>query len=122
VSDVVTAAELAAEMRRLSAKIDAGVVELSRASNRVAQAEAAYRQAAAKAWLTCRDGPVPEREAQVKAVTAGERLVRDLAEGERVTALEALRSRRGQLSAVQSVAAAFRAEAEVARYGPDKGP
>ena len=115
----MTIGELVREANRLSAKIDAGVQALNAAAARAAHAEHDYRLHKAKAWMTCREGTVPERQAQVDGECADLRLARDLAEGERVAALEALRSRRSQLSAVQSIAAAYRAEAEHARYGPE---
>lgn len=115
----MTLAELIAEANRLSSKIDAGVRALSEAAKKAATAEMDYRQAKAVAWVTAEAGTVPERQAHVDAAVSDKRFVRDLAEGERVTALEALRSRRAQLSALQSIAAAYRAEAEHARYGPE---
>lgn len=116
---MISLADLAAEANRLSSKIDAGVQALSQAARTAAVAEQDYRQAKSIAWLKVTDGTVPERQAHVDAAVSGQRLARDIADGERVTALEALRSRRAQLSALQSVAAAWRAEAEHARYGPE---
>jgi hypothetical protein len=46
------------------------------------------------------------------------RKARDIAEGMKMAALEAVRSRRAQLSAVQSIANAVKAETEFARTGP----
>ena len=119
---MIVLAELAAEVRRLSERIDAGVQALHAAAHQSAHAEHAYRLEKARQWLQVRDGTVPERQAQVDGECADLRLRRDLAEGERMAALEALRSRRTQLSAVQSIAAAHRAEAEHARYGPQDTP
>ena len=118
----MTLAELIAEASRLSGKIDEGVRHLSRSAGAAADAERVYRLRKAKAWLTIPNGTVPERQAQVDAAVADERHARDIAEGERLAALEALRSRRGQLSALQSIAAAYRAEAEHSRYGPEVSP
>ena len=115
----MTLAELIAEATRLSHKIDEGVRHLSRAAGNAADAERVYRLEKAKAWLTVEAGTVPERQAQVDAAVADERHARDIAEGNRLAALEALRSRRAQLSALQSIAAAYRAEAEHAKYGPE---
>ena len=110
-------AELIAEATRLSDKIDQGDIALSRAARKAAEAEMDYRQAKSVAWVQQDAGTVPERQAHVDAKVSQQRFARDLAEGERVAALEALRSRRAQLSALQSVAAAWRAEAENSRYG-----
>ena len=118
----MTITELIAEANRLSHKIDEGVKHLSRAAGSAADAERAYRLEKAKAWLTVQAGTVPERQAQVDAVCADERHARDIAEGERLAALEALRSRRQQASLLQSISAAYRAEAEHSRYGPEVSP
>lgn len=115
-------AEMVDEARRLSAKIDAGVQALHGEASKAAHAEHDYRLAKARAWTTCRDGTVPERQAAVDGECADLRLARDLAEAGRLAALEALRSRRAQLSALQSVAAAHRAEADHARYGTQEHP
>lgn len=115
----MTVAEMVAEASRLSTKIDEGVRTLASAAREVAEAEHAYRLAKAQAWIVIAEGTAKEREAQVDAATADERRVRDLAEASRLAALEALRSRRAQLSMLQSLAAAHRAEAEHARYGPE---
>jgi len=118
----MTLAELIAEANRLSSKIDEGVRHLARAAQSAADAEFVYRRSKARAWTDFTSGTVPERQAAVDGATADDRFHRDLAEGERLAALEALRSRRAQLSALQSIAAAYRAEAEHGRYGPETGP
>jgi hypothetical protein len=118
----MTLGELVAEAGRLSGKIDAGVQHLAAAAKKAAQAEMDYRQAKSVAWLQAREGTVPERQAHVDAAVSDKRFARDLADGERVAALEALRSRRAQLSALQSISAAWRAEAEHAKFGPEVGP
>ena len=106
------------EMIRLSRLIDSGVTELREASSRLAQAEFDYRKGKAIAWSDCPDGIADFRRAWVDAETAELRQARDEAEGDRATAIEALRARRQQLSAYQSFMAATRAEAELARTGP----
>ena len=110
-------AEVSAEMRRLSRLIDQGLAALRDQSRELADAESEYRQAKAAAWLTV-EGTVSEREAAVNGKTAGERHRRDLADGMRRAALEAVRSRRTQVSALQSLLAADREEAAFARTGP----
>lgn len=107
--------EMMTEARRLSGLIDAGVRALHESAQQVAHAEHAYRKAKAAAWLTVDGELAKDREAQVDAVTADLRRDRDLAEGGRLAALEALRSRRTQLSALQSLLAATRSEMEMAR-------
>lgn len=108
-------ADLAAEARRLSALIDKGVDALREASEQLARAENAYRHAKAKAWLTADGELAKEREAYVDAMTADLRMARDLQEGMRQASIEALRSRRAQLSATQSVLTATRSEMEMGR-------
>jgi hypothetical protein len=67
------------------------------------------------AYLETESGTVAEREAHVYALVGDFRRTRDLADGQKLAALEAVRSRRAQLSAVQSILSAYRAEAELAR-------
>ena len=112
--------DLVAEAKRLSTLIDKGVDALRTAAKDAATAEHTYRHARAKAWART-EGTAKEREDQVNALTADERLGRDLAEATRMAALEALRSRRTQLSSCQTLANADRAELEQAFYGPDEG-
>lgn len=111
--------ELTKEMLRLSTLLDKGVNVLSKAGRDLATAENAYRQAIARAWLEAPKGTVPEREAWVNGETADLRMERDLAEAERVAATEAVRSRRTQLSALQTLVNAMRSEQEMFRYGQE---
>lgn len=115
----VTVDQLLEEMLRLSRLIDRGVSALAQAGRDLATSEHDYRKAVSESWARAPEGTVPEREAWVKGDCASLRLERDLAEAERVAALEAVRSRRTQLSALQTVANAVRAEAEMAKYGPE---
>ena len=120
-----TTAELLAEMHRLSAKIDDGIRLLYEQTQAYAIAEDAYRRAKAMAWTTTKAGQGPKSrvsdiEAAVDILVADERHRRNLAEGLRDAAVEALRSRRAQLSAVQTVANALKAEAELAKYGSNQ--
>lgn len=108
----------ATEVHRLSTLIDDGIRALKQYAQETAVAEYDYRKAKAIAWQTAPPGTVPMREAWVDAETAEQRQRLDLAEGSRSAALEAVRSRRQQLSAVQSLLAAYKAEADFARTGP----
>ena len=107
-----------AEVERFSLLLDNGLKALRDAAVEVAHAEFDYRKAKAIAWQTAPAGTVPMREAWVDAETAEQRRRLDLAEGSRSASLEAVRSRRQQLSAVQSLLAAHKAEADFARTGP----
>jgi hypothetical protein len=108
-------ATLTAEAWRLSQLLDRGVAALTAAGVAFAEAEHAYRSAKAMAYLETESGTVAEREAHVYALVGELARDRDLADGQKVAALEAVRSRRAQLSAIQSVLAAYRAESELAR-------
>jgi hypothetical protein len=109
---------LTAEAMRLSGLLDKGILALRDASVAYAHAEHAYREKKSMAYLETESGTVAEREAHVYAIMGEYRLARDLADGERLAALEAVRSRRTQLSAVQSLLAAHKSEADFARTGP----
>ena len=117
---MVTLPELVAEARRLSELLDRGVAALRNAGVAYAEAEHEYRAAKAVAYLQT-EGTVAEREALTYAKVGELRHARDAADATRVAALEAVRSRRTQLSALQSILAAHRSEAEFDRTGPDVG-
>lgn len=114
----MTLPEIAEDMARLSRLLDQGLAALRDQARELAEAEKDYRHAKAQAWLVAPEGTVPEREAWVNGQTADLRYRRDLADGLRSAALEAVRSRRAQVSAKQSELAAYRAEAEFAMTGP----
>lgn len=120
--------DAADEFRRLSNLLDSGLAELRAQAHAYAECEAEYRRAKSHAWV---DAPTSEerskwtaaeREAWVNAETADLRQARDIAEGMRHAALEAVRSRRAQISALQSLLAAERAETEFAATGPRYEP
>jgi hypothetical protein len=117
----VNAAEMAEEGRRLSRLLDDALRFHSEKVREAAEAERKYRHARQVAYLRA-DGTVDEKKAAVDDRTADLRFERDVAEGLRQTALEAIRSRRAQISLLQSVANAYKAEADFARTGPDLEP
>lgn len=102
------------EMRRLSTLLDDALSFLRRQTTEYAQAEDAYRMARAKAYLESA-GTVDERKSRADLATSEQRQRAHLADGMRQAALEAVRSRRAQISALQSLLNAHRAEAEFAR-------
>jgi hypothetical protein len=106
---------LTAEAWRLSQLLDKGVMALRDAGVEYANAEHRYREAKAMAYLETESGTVAEREAQTYAIMGEHRHRRDLADAARLATLEAVRSRRAQISALQSLIAAHRAEVELAR-------
>lgn len=117
--------EAFAEATRLSRLIDAGIEALREQSKQLATAENEYRKAKSQAWVRCprdeagqKDWTAARREAWVDAECADLRYHRDVAEGMRQAALEAVRARRTQVSVLQSLLNAEKAEAEFARTGP----
>lgn len=112
-------------MEILCASLEEGLEELKHWALKLAQSEHAYRRSKAKAWAmvdkVTSDGTkklAAEIEAGVDEMVADLRMARDQAEYMRQASLEAVRSRRQQLSAWQSLAAAERAEAEFVRTAP----
>lgn len=121
--------EAATEMSRLSRLIDQGLQAMRDQGRELADSEAAYRQGKAEAWARCpndpsgtkpadRDWTSARREAWVDADTADLRRKRDLAEVMGKTAYQAVRARQTQVSALQSLLNAERAEADFARTSP----
>ena len=114
----MTPNEMGKEMIRLSHQIDLGVDSLRSYSEQAAEAEAEYRKAKAQAWVSVpTDLLAAHRQAEVDARTADLRRSRDMAENMRRASIEAIRSRQAQLSALQSLMSAHRAEAEFVRTG-----
>lgn len=107
------------EMARLSRLIDQGIQAMRDQARELASAEQEYRKAKAEAWLVVPEGTVPAKEAWVNGRTADLRYRRDLADGLRSAALEAVRSRRTQVSALQTLLNAHQEEAKFARTGPE---
>lgn len=120
--------EMQEEFARLAKLLDAGLTTLRTAATDLAQCENAYRKAKSESWATCPNDPpsvkagerewtAARREAWVNAATADKRQARDLADYMRTAALEAVRSRRTQLSALQTLLNAHKAEAEMVTFG-----
>jgi hypothetical protein len=105
------------EMRlEASRALDEAQAELIRATREDAAADRRYRQSKSNAYLAS-SGTVGEREATVNKTAGEEGYAAHLAEGLAKAALENVRNKRGQLSALQSIAGAVKAEAELARVG-----
>lgn len=115
----MNAIDMAAEGRRLSLLLDDALNYVSRQVKEAAEAERQYRKDKAEAWIKAPAGTVPEREAYVNGITADARFRRDLADNMRRAGMEAVHSRRIQISLLQSVANAYRAEAEFCRTSPE---
>ena len=114
---MISAQQLVEEMLRRSLQLDEAIVELQERSYEWAVKYHRYKHAYAAAYLET-EGRVDERKARTILKTNKARQDAYMAEGVKVAALESVRSRRVQLSAAQSVAGAFKAEAELARTGP----
>lgn len=112
--DVVSLPDLARAIMERSAWLDRALDELREASGRAADAGKTYREEKAKAYVRCR-GTIPEREANVDQLTSDLWHEAKLAEDLRAAQLEAVRCGRSQLSALQSIANAVKAEMEFAR-------
>lgn len=87
------------------------------AAREAALTDREWRMARARAYVQT-NGTVAERDAEVETQTGELRYAAKLREDLRVTALENVRSRRAILSALQSLAAMVRAEAEFYRTAP----
>jgi hypothetical protein len=111
--------DVAEDMRRYSRLIDQGLAALRDQTHAYAEAEREYRKAKAQTWLVAPEGTVPERTAWVEGQTADLRYARDLADGMRQAALEAVRSRRAQVSMTQTLLNADREEMAFSRTGPE---
>ena len=118
---MLTSTELQSEMVRLSRQLDKGVEYLTTAAQDFAEADAAYKKVHAQAFLQA-NGSVPARTATADLAASKERFGVKLADGMRQAALEAVRSRRQQISALQSLAGAMRAEMGMAGKGPEMTP
>lgn len=116
-SDPTGLVDLTRELFRLSDLLDSGLDFLRGKATELAVCEHDYRLARAEAWGST-TGTAKQREDAVNALTAEQRLARDSAEHLRQAALESIRSRRTQISALQTLLGAHKAEGELAKYGP----
>jgi hypothetical protein len=115
----VTPQEMSQEGRRLSELLDGALAFLKEQIRAAAEAERDYRQAKARAWVEAPDGTAGAKEAWVNGHTADLRYKRDIAAGMERASHQAIRSRLAQISLLQSVANAHKAEASFDRYGPE---
>jgi hypothetical protein len=116
----MNAAELYREMTEVRGQLEQAQDEHGRRIRESAEADRTARVAKSSAYLAA-SGPVEERKAHVDQTTSDVQYEAKLAEGLAQSALEAIRSRRQVLSALQSISAALREEAHLARYEP-QGP
>ena len=111
----MNAAELATAMIDAKRDLEAAQDEHVKRVREAADADRVMRIAKASAYLAA-SGPVEERKAVVDQKTADVQHAAKMADGLQQSALEAIRSRRQIMSSLQSLAAAQREEAHLARY------
>lgn len=120
--------DLAQRADDLLGRMDDALADLRRYSFEAAEAERLYRVARREAWAGAPEwerGNAEERSDWVKAETAAEREERDAADYLRQSSLETVRSLRQNLSVLQTIANAERAEAEFVKGGGEtsgRGP
>lgn len=91
--------------------------ELATLARDAANKENSYRMAKATAYIKS-EGTVDARKAQVDLITEKERLASHIADGVLDASRERVRSLRAVLSALQTIAGGYKAEAEFSRTGP----
>lgn len=115
----MNSADLNVQLLDAAQKLRESLADLEQRSRDYAMAEKAYRMAKSTAYLAT-TGTVAEREARAEDAINEVRYRRDLADGLKVSGLEAVRSNRGVLSAVQTLANLYREEASFDRTGPQE--
>jgi hypothetical protein len=118
----MNAAELSRAMLDAKADCDDAITVYRTAIVEDAEAADQARRAKARAYVTCREkapkATVAILDAMVDLETSDAQLAARMADGRRNAALEVVRNARQWLSALQSLAAAQRAEAQLAAYEP----
>jgi len=111
----VILADAEKEMNRLMLLMEAGLEAYREAPAVEAAKERDYRRLRSLKFLEAPEGTAAQREAWVDAESADARYERDVARGLVLASRESVRARAAQLSALQSLMNAHRAEAEFAR-------
>lgn len=114
----VTLVEIEQEIMRFSRLLDAGLAKLRDTAKEYAAADVAYKRKYSESFLKA-DGAGIQREQVAASESLAEREAVKHLEGLNVAALEAVRSRRTQISALMTLLAAHKAEAEFSRVGPN---
>lgn len=115
----MTAADLNNHILRYCKLVDKGVAAHLKAQLEAAEAEALFKKRAAEEFLLAGEGSVAEREAKAESQVAELRQKHLVTAALAKSALEALRARQNQLSALQTIAGAYREEARLGRTRPD---
>lgn len=111
--------EIYKEMGKRCRELDHSLDLLRESAQSHALAESTYKHQKAEAYLNAR-GTVAERNAQADLECTKAHFEALLAEGLWRSAQLAVRSRQQQISALQSMASAYRAEAQFAQTGPQR--
>lgn len=112
--------DYALKMIEVSQKGRDALNELAQQARAYAVAEQAYRKAKSQAILQA-TGTAIEKQAVADQACADLRFQRDLADGLRQSALEAVRTLRAELSALQTLSNREAEEMKFARTGPEEG-
>ena len=116
----MNAAELNVQLLEAASAVREAQADLEQRVRDFAKAERQYRLAKSTAFLSAEGRNATEREAKAEAAVNELRYQRDLAEGLKVSALEAVRTYRGLVSAVQTLARLYEQEAAFDRTGPQE--
>ena len=114
-------AEMVERGRALSKSLNSALDEHRSQAVKAADAEHAYRRVRAERWAQAKGldmRSAKERQDWVDAQSADARRERDMAQALAQSALEVIRSRRGQMSLLQSEMNAHKAEADFTRTAP----
>lgn len=119
-TELPSTAELVGELRRLFDRLDEAHDEAVRMAQEFADAEYEYEIAHASSRLAveAQGGSVGAKDAAAKQSSASKKRAMTLAQELRRSARDAEENVRQQMSALQTVAAAVRAEIELAGRGP----
>lgn len=114
----MNAEQLENDLRATSKELLQECDEQTKAAREYATKENAYRMAKAKAFLKADSGTVDAKKALVEQITERERLEAHISEGILDATRERVRSLRAVLSALQTIAGAYKAEGDFYRTGP----
>ena len=121
---MITTSELFVEFKMRSQQVDDALAYLRKAVTEWADAEEVYRREKAKSYLAHKARTRQVADAKSLAEIDCSKLMHacHIADGMKQAALENVRARRAQLSALQSIAAMNREEAGFAKTGPQFSP
>lgn len=111
-SNVFTSHDAILELNRLCERINGLDGELRECATTLALRDHEYKRAYARAYVAA-EGPVKERECRADIATENEYLALKVAEAQHQVTRDAMFSVRAQLTALQSIANALRAELEL---------